>query len=66
MTMELMQLELAALLMVSTLELLQARRGLDGSKEARQRLAAASARHVAARDVAGELLAMRTRVAPRA
>lgn len=63
--MELQQLELATLLMVSTLELLQARRGLDGSTEAWQRLEAASARHRAARDVAGELLAMRTQQVPR-
>ena len=64
--MELQQLELGTLLMVSTLELLQARRGLDGSQEARQRLEAASALHLAARDVAGELLALRTRLTPRA
>ena len=64
--MEIEHLELAALLMVSTLELRQAQRGLDGSKEARQRLEAASARHLAARDVAGELLALRNRLAPRA
>jgi hypothetical protein len=63
--MELQQMELAALLMVSTLELQLARRGLDGSTEAWQRLEAASARHVAARDVAGELLALRARQAPR-
>jgi hypothetical protein len=63
--MELQQLELATLLMVSTLELQQARRGLDGSTEARQRLEAASARHRAARDVAGELLTLRVRRAPR-
>ncbi|WP_224247516.1 hypothetical protein [Hyalangium gracile] len=63
--MELQQLELATLLMVSTLELQQARRGLDGSAEARQRLEAASARHRAARDVACELLVMRSQLAPR-
>jgi hypothetical protein len=63
--MQLVQLELATLLMVCTLELLQARRGLDGSLEARQRLEAASARHLAARDVAGELLTMKAGLAPR-
>ncbi|WP_224363540.1 hypothetical protein [Hyalangium versicolor] len=63
--MELHPLELATLLMVATLELQQARRGLDGSTEARQRLEAAFARHLAARDVAGELLAMRISLAPR-
>jgi hypothetical protein len=62
--MELQQLELATLLMVSTLELRQAREGLDGSEEARQRLEVAHAQAEAARDVAGELLAMRTRLAP--
>lgn len=63
--MELEQLELAALLMVSVLELQQARQGLDGSKEARQRLEAAHARAMAAQEVAGELLTLRARLAPR-
>jgi hypothetical protein len=63
--MEVEHLQLAALLMVSTLELQQARRGLDGSEEARQRLEAASARAVAAREVAGELLTMKARPAAR-
>jgi hypothetical protein len=63
--MDLEHLELSTLLMVATLELRQARQGLDGTEEARQRLAAASARAVAARDVTGELLALKTRVAPR-
>jgi hypothetical protein len=62
--MELEHLQLAALLMLSTLELQQARKGLDGSEEARLRLVAASARAVAARDVAGELLTMKARPAP--
>lgn len=64
--MQLEHLELAALLIVSTLELMQARRGLDGSLEARQRLEAASAHHRAAHDVAGELLMRKAWLAPRA
>jgi DNA-binding FadR family transcriptional regulator len=63
--MELEQLELATLLMLFTLELQQALSGLDGSEEARLRLEAATARHVAARDVAGELLSMRAWLSPR-
>lgn len=63
--MDLEHLQLSTLLMVATLELRQARQGLDGTEEARQRLAAASALAVAARDVTGELLALKTRVAPR-
>ncbi len=57
--MNLEHLQLSALLFVATLELRQARAGLDGTEEARQRLAAAAARAVAARDVTGELLALR-------
>jgi len=64
--MELEQLELATLLMVFTLELQEAQSALDGSEEARLRLMAASARHVAVREVACELLAMRARRTPRA
>jgi hypothetical protein len=63
--MELEHLQLAALLMVCTLEVQQARKGLDGSEEARLRLAAASARAVAAREVTGELLTVKARPAPR-
>ena len=63
--MELQQLELAALLIVSVLELQQARRGLDGSIEARQRWEAAHARATAAQEVAGELLTLSTRQVPR-
>jgi hypothetical protein len=63
--MELEQMELSALLMMSVLELQQARRGLDGSEEARQRLQAASARAEVAWDVTGELLARRAWLAPR-
>jgi hypothetical protein len=63
--MDLEHLQLSALLMVATLELKQARQGLDGTEEARQRLAAASARAVAARDVTGELLTLKNQVAPR-
>jgi hypothetical protein len=63
--MDLEHLELAALLIVATLELRQAREGLDGTEEARQRLAAASARAVAAREVTAELLALKTHAAPR-
>jgi hypothetical protein len=59
--MDLEHLELSALLIVATLELRQACAGLDGTEEARQRLAAAAARAVAARDVTGELLALKTR-----
>jgi hypothetical protein len=58
--MDLEHLQLSALLIVATLELRQARAGLDGTEEARQRLAAAAARAVAARDVTAELLALRT------
>ncbi|HLL00729.1 MAG TPA: hypothetical protein VK539_09095 [Myxococcaceae bacterium] len=58
--MDLEHLQLSALLIVATLELRQARAGLDGTEEARQRLAAAAARAVAARDVTAELLALKT------
>jgi len=65
--MDLEHLQLSALLFVATLELRQARAGLDGSEEARQRLAAAAARAVAAREVTGELLALKlqSQLAPR-
>ncbi len=57
--MQLEHLELAALLMVATLEFRQALQGLDGSEEARWRLEAASAHATAARDVTAELLALK-------
>lgn len=63
--MELEHLQLSTLLMVTLAELRQAREGLDGTEEARQRLAAAAARARAAQDVAGELLALSLELSPR-
>ncbi|EAU68330.1 hypothetical protein [Stigmatella aurantiaca] len=54
--MQLESLRLSTLLMVTQLELLQAREALDGSQEAWLRLQAVSARATAAQEIAEELL----------
>jgi hypothetical protein len=54
--MQLEALQLSTLLMMTQLELLQARQALDGTQETWQRWLAVSARATAAQDIAGELL----------